>query len=191
MHGAKDAPPLTALRAMQWEKGNPPQPENTMNNLPWEIEKIIEVANTLQATGSTGASTAERIAAAFVLNRPDYLPDSYRDLIEAWDRLGVEWQGHVRRIKRDYLHLIERVAWRGRPGEPPMNPTDIHDAIGHRTILRIASLDREARHQALNERKREIAGMIELARLLRVDDALLRFLEREQAYLRDRIEALT
>jgi hypothetical protein len=107
MHGAKNAPPLTALRAAQIGKGNQPQPENTMTTLPWEIEKIIEVANTLQATGSTGASTSERIAAAFVLNRPDYLPDSYRDLIEAWDRLGTEWQGHVRRIKRDYGHLIE------------------------------------------------------------------------------------
>lgn len=78
-----------------------------MNNLPWEIEKIIEVANTLQATGRSGASTGERIAAAFVLNRPDYLPDGYRDLVEAWDRLEPEWQQHVRRIKRDYRHLIE------------------------------------------------------------------------------------
>ena len=38
-----------------------------MNTLPWEIEKIIEVANGLQATGSTAASTGERIAAVFVL----------------------------------------------------------------------------------------------------------------------------
>jgi len=78
-----------------------------MNNLPWQISKIIEVANTLQATGSTGASTSERIAAAFVLNNPDHLPGSYRDLVEAWDRLGPEWQAHVRLIKREYLHLIE------------------------------------------------------------------------------------
>ena len=67
---------------------------------------------------------------------------------------------------------------------------DIHYAICQHTILRIASLDREARHLALTERKREIAGMLELARLLGVDDPLLRFLEREQAYLRDRLEAL-
>jgi hypothetical protein len=78
-----------------------------MNPLPWELEKIIEVANTLNATGSTGASTAERIAAAFVLNKPEYLPAYYTDLVEAWDRLGEEWQHHVRRIKRDYMHLIE------------------------------------------------------------------------------------
>ena len=78
-----------------------------MNRLPWQIEKIIEVANCLQATGSTAASTGERIAAAFVLNRQDYLPDYYSDMIEAWDRLGDEWQHYVRLIKQDYMHLIE------------------------------------------------------------------------------------
>jgi hypothetical protein len=97
---------LTALRAARFEKGNQPQLENTMNNLPWEIEKIIEVANTLQATGRTDASTGERIAAAFVLNRPDFLPENYRDLVEAWDRLDPEWQDYVRRIKRQYLHRL-------------------------------------------------------------------------------------
>jgi hypothetical protein len=39
--------------------------------LPWEITKIIEVVNCLATTGNSGASTGERIAAAFVLNRPD------------------------------------------------------------------------------------------------------------------------
>ncbi len=72
----------------------------------WQIEKIIEVANELQRTGCTVASTGERIAAAFVLNRADYLPDSYRNIIEAWDRLDDEWQGYVRLIQRDYSHLI-------------------------------------------------------------------------------------
>jgi len=76
-------------------------------NLPWEIEKIIEVAISLNITGGTASSTSERIAAAFVLNRPDYLPSYYSDMIEAWDRLGEEWQAYVRLIKRDYMHLIE------------------------------------------------------------------------------------
>jgi hypothetical protein len=78
-----------------------------MNNLPWPIDKIIEVANCLQATGSTAASTGERIAAAFVLNRQDYLPDYYSDMVEAWDRLGEDWQDCVRLIKRDYRYLID------------------------------------------------------------------------------------
>ena len=77
------------------------------NQLPWEIEKIIETANVLKATGSTGASTSERIAAAFVLNCPDYLPAMYADMVEAWDRLGDEWQAYVRLIKRDHAHLID------------------------------------------------------------------------------------
>jgi hypothetical protein len=78
-----------------------------MKPLPWQIEKIIEVANCLQATGSTGASTGEHIAAAFVLNRMDYLPASYQDALEAWDRLDDEWQAYVRLIKQNYMHLIE------------------------------------------------------------------------------------
>ena len=77
-----------------------------MQHLRWEIEKIIEVANQLQRTGRTPASTGERIAAAFVLNRMEYLPDMYSDTVEAWDRLGHEWQGYVRLIKCDYMHLI-------------------------------------------------------------------------------------
>ena len=81
--------------------------ENQKQNLPWEIVKIIKVANSLKTTGGTASSTGERIAAAFVLNRPDYLPSYYDDMVEAWDRLGEEWQGYVRLIKRDYMHRIE------------------------------------------------------------------------------------
>jgi hypothetical protein len=77
-----------------------------MKNLPWQIEKIVEVANALQRTGRSGASTGERIAAAFVLNRMEFLPANYRDVIEAWERLD-EWQRYVKIIKRDYMHLIE------------------------------------------------------------------------------------
>lgn len=73
----------------------------------WEIEKIIEVANQLKRTGRSGASTGERIAAAFVLNDPAYLPDMYADLVEAWGRLDDEWQHYVRIIKQNYMHLIE------------------------------------------------------------------------------------
>lgn len=72
-----------------------------------EIEKIIEVANALKATGSSGASTGERIAAAFVLNDMHYLPVSYADIVEAWERLGPQWQRYVKIIKADYMYLIE------------------------------------------------------------------------------------
>lgn len=77
--------------------------------LPWEITKIIEVANSLASTGSSGASTGERIAAAFVLNRMEFLPASYPDAVDAWDRLDGEWQDYVRLIKRHYAHKL--VPW--------------------------------------------------------------------------------
>jgi hypothetical protein len=71
----------------------------------WQIKTIINVANGLKRDGSTCASTGEQIAAAFVLNRMDYLPANYRDVVEAWDRLD-DWQPYVRAIKRNYSHLI-------------------------------------------------------------------------------------
>lgn len=70
------------------------------------INTIINVANTLQRTGKSGASTGERIAAAFVLNRMDYLPASYQDVVDAWERLD-NWQVYVKEIKEEYMHLIE------------------------------------------------------------------------------------
>lgn len=73
-----------------------------MPNEPWEIKKIINVAAHLTVHGSSGASTGEVIAAAFVLNRMEFLPDGYEDIVEAWDRLDEEWQGYVRMVKRDY-----------------------------------------------------------------------------------------
>jgi hypothetical protein len=81
--------------------------ENQKRKLPWEITKIIQVASSLAATGSSGASTGERIAAAFVLNRLEFLPGNYRDALEAWDRLEPQWQQYVRFIKRNYMHLIQ------------------------------------------------------------------------------------
>ena len=78
-----------------------------MDPLPWPLRKIIDTAIELQASGSTLASTGEHIAAAFVLNRQDCLPDTERDLVKAWDSLGHTWQAHVRSIKRDYWHLLD------------------------------------------------------------------------------------
>ena len=73
----------------------------------WEIKKIINVANELQRTGTSRASQGEVIAAAFVLNKPEYFPEMYSDMMAAWERLGEQWQQHVRLIKQDYMHLIE------------------------------------------------------------------------------------
>ena len=72
----------------------------------YQLQYIINIAIELNQTGTTTASTGERIAAAFVINRMDYLPDSYSDVIEAWDRLDDQWQTYVRIIKQNYSHLI-------------------------------------------------------------------------------------
>ena len=77
-----------------------------MKSLQWPLDKIINVANELNQTGSTAASTGERIAACFVLNRMDLLPASYPDVLDAWDRLD-DWQEHVLTIKENYLHLVK------------------------------------------------------------------------------------
>ncbi|MGL4964051.1 MAG: hypothetical protein ACRC67_22665 [Inquilinus sp.] len=37
-------------------------------------------------------STGERIAVALLLNRLDLLPSGYTHVVEAWDRLGKDWQ---------------------------------------------------------------------------------------------------
>ena len=75
----------------------------------WEIDKIISVANNLATTGETSASTGEQIAAAFVMNRMQWLPGNYKDVVEAWDRLGEECQQYVRVVKRD--HQASLVPW--------------------------------------------------------------------------------
>ena len=79
-----------------------------MHNVRWEIEKIIEVANCLASTGSSAGSTGEIIAAAFVLDRMEFIPHGY-SVIEAWERLDDEWQCYVKLIKSQYSDLL--VPW--------------------------------------------------------------------------------
>ncbi len=78
-----------------------------MRNVPSEIKKIINVANELASNGTTGASTSEVIAAAFVLDRMEFLPHGY-NVIEAWERLD-NWQPLVKEIKANYHDLL--VPW--------------------------------------------------------------------------------
>ena len=79
-----------------------------MKNVPWEIEKIINVANELASTGSSAGSTGEVIAAAFVLDRMEFIPHGY-SVIEAWERLDERWQGYVKQVKAHYSDLL--VPW--------------------------------------------------------------------------------
>jgi hypothetical protein len=109
MHGAKRRAALDSLARGAVGKWQTTATQSGAKVMKWEIKKIIEVANCLASTGSSGASTGERIAAAFVLNRMEFLPASYQDVVEAWDRLDDEWQEYVRIIKQDYQH--ELVPW--------------------------------------------------------------------------------
>ena len=79
-----------------------------MHNVPYPLDKIINVANELASTGITGASTGELIAAAFVLDRMEFIPHGY-SVIEAWERLDDDWQAHVKTIKSQYSDLL--VPW--------------------------------------------------------------------------------
>ena len=74
-----------------------------------EMQRIIEVANVLAGGHPSGASTGERIAAAFVLNRMEFLPASYEDVLEAWSRLDLLWQNYVWAIKEHHMDLV--VPW--------------------------------------------------------------------------------
>ena len=76
-----------------------------MDNMRWEIRKIINVAHELKRTGKTGASTGEQIAAAFVLDRPEYLPEDYTNIVDAWGKLDT-WQLHVKTITNEYMYLV-------------------------------------------------------------------------------------
>lgn len=79
-----------------------------MKNVPWQIEKIISVANELASTGSSAGSTGEVIAAAFVLDRMEFIPHGY-SVIEAWERLDGPWQQYVKIVKTLYSDLL--VPW--------------------------------------------------------------------------------
>ena len=76
-----------------------------MNQHTETVKQLINIARHLHKTGRSGASTGEQIAAAFILNKPKYLPDNYSDMVEAWERLD-NWQKYVKVIKQDYMHLI-------------------------------------------------------------------------------------
>lgn len=72
-----------------------------MTEITPEMQRIIEVANELQTHGDTSGSTGEHIAAAFVLNDMSKLPGAWTHILNAWDRLGPQWQGYVRTIQAE------------------------------------------------------------------------------------------
>lgn len=79
-----------------------------MINVPHPINKFISTANDLLSKGHTAASTSEIIAAAFILDRMEFLPYGF-SVIDAWERLGPEWQAEVKKAKANYSDLL--VPW--------------------------------------------------------------------------------
>lgn len=72
-------------------------------------DRIVEIADSLVETAgqnAAGASTGERIAAALLINRPEWmgytLPDGSVDVIAAMDRLGSGGVSEVRLIREYY-----------------------------------------------------------------------------------------
>jgi len=80
---------------------------NDLNNLIWQIERIIDTANILNTQPNNNTMSAgERIAAAFVLDEPGLLPDSF-SMIDAFNYLTPTWQTYITEIRRHHMHLIK------------------------------------------------------------------------------------
>ena len=71
-----------------------------------QTQKIIDAAICLQVLGEARADTDTHIAAAFVLDRQEYLPAGY-EMVAAWDQLDHTRQEYVRLIKRDHMDIID------------------------------------------------------------------------------------
>lgn len=67
-----------------------------MNQHPHPVhDHIVELAREAIARGPEGLAPGDVIAAAFALNRPEWLPAAGVTLAEAVDRLGPTWLSHI------------------------------------------------------------------------------------------------
>ena len=63
-----------------------------MNPLTQKVDRLHELAEQIKAGVPLAAlSSGEQILAAFISNRMEWLPDDYRDALEALDRVGADW----------------------------------------------------------------------------------------------------
>lgn len=77
-----------------------------IDQLPHPLNRILQVARSLLENRAFNASTSEWIAAAFVLERLDYLPQGV-GVMEAWEHLDIEWQFYARHLRQEYRQVIE------------------------------------------------------------------------------------
>ena len=77
-----------------------------LKHRPWQVGKLIQVAQHLKKGKADNASFTEKIAAAFVLDDQLKLPEDLR-MAHAWAYLSLEWQAYVLDILQNYMNEIE------------------------------------------------------------------------------------
>lgn len=75
-----------------------------------ELRHIITKARDAKNGGFGVLSTGEKLAAALVLNRPDWLAEMNYTLAEAIERVGAEWLSLIPEAARMLEHEEERAA---------------------------------------------------------------------------------
>ncbi|WEX79479.1 hypothetical protein PYH37_006402 (plasmid) [Sinorhizobium numidicum] len=75
-----------------------------------ELEHIITKARDAKNGGFGVLSTGEKLAAALVLNRPDWLADMNYTLAEAIERVGPEWLTMIPEAARVLEYESEQAA---------------------------------------------------------------------------------
>ncbi|TIP10618.1 hypothetical protein [Mesorhizobium sp.] len=75
-----------------------------------ELQHIVTKARDAKHGGFGVLSTGEKLAAALVLNRPDWLAEMHYTLAEAIERVGPEWLALIPKAARELEYEDERAA---------------------------------------------------------------------------------
>ncbi|RWJ74643.1 MAG: hypothetical protein EOR35_31295 [Mesorhizobium sp.] len=75
-----------------------------------ELQHIITKSRDAKHGGFGALSTGEKLAAALVLNRPDWLAEMNYTLAEAIERVGLVWLTLIPRAARELEYEDERAA---------------------------------------------------------------------------------
>lgn len=82
-----------------------------------ELDHIIRKSRDARNGGFGVLSTGEKLAAALVLNRPDWLASMNYSLAEAIDRVGAEWLALIPQAARVLEHEAEVAKERAEDGD--------------------------------------------------------------------------
>ena len=105
IRSTKRTPEMEAKRAkMQVLREMRIEAEAIVKDRGWPVDRILAVAQSLldsDGHDAAAASTGERVAAAMLIDRPDW--SGYPSAIEAADRLGAEWVMIVAQMRQQGL----------------------------------------------------------------------------------------